>query len=310
MQIAFQRRPLGLQCSNSPRSDHKTRNQRSAAKRLHSIKQSHNENRNSISMSARRSLLATPLLWCGCGLCRGATAVTDAPSTSAFTSPSPGGGSSRNAFLDRVFAENMYTGMKEYEEAIAPVKAKLFSRLRPAGVVSPSPSPSSSTSLYVVEIGCGTGPNLQYYPRDQYQNLSITAVDPNNYMLPFLAWTAGTAEALPLEDSSADVVVCTLVLCSVIDVEKAVQEAKRVLRPGGQFLFIEHTVAQPSASLLFKLSQRVFNPLQRALADGCNLTRDPLPVIESAGFRNVESMRFAVEGMGLIAPHVAGIATA
>ena len=91
------------------------------------------------------------------------------------------------------------------------------------------------------------------------------------------------------------------------DVEKAVKEAKRVLRPGGQFLFIEHTIAQPGASFLFKISQQVLNPLQRALADGCNLTRDPLPVIERAGFSSVESMRFEVEGMGLIAPHVAGI---
>ena len=122
-------------------------------------------------------------------------------------------------------------------------------------------------------------------------------------------WRAGKAEALPLEDASTDVVVCTLVLCSVSDVEKAVKEAKRVLVPGGKFLFIEHTVGQPSASLLFKLSQQVFNPLQRLLADGCNLTRDPLPVIEEAGFKNVEAMRFEVGGMGLIKPHVAGIAT-
>ncbi|KAG7667150.1 hypothetical protein KSW81_000892 [Nannochloris sp. 'desiccata'] len=225
-------------------------------------------------------------------------------------------GAPRNAFLDRVFAQNMYTGMNEYEEAIAPVKTNLFSRLKPA-------SPSTS-SLDVVEIGIGTGPSLKYYPREEYPNLSITAVDPNNFMLPYLyknmdaqrwerdsiSWQLGTAEALPLEDSSTDVVVCTLVLCSVSDVEKAVKEATRVLRPGGQFLFIEHTIAQPNASLLFKISQRALNPMQRALADGCNLTRDPLAVIEKAGFSSVDAMRFEVEGMGLIAPHVAGIAIA
>jgi ubiquinone/menaquinone biosynthesis C-methylase UbiE len=161
----------------------------------------------------------------------------------------------------------MYTGMNEYEEAIAPVKTKLFSRLKPA---SPSTTSTSSASqkpsdlgvVEIVEIGIGTGPSLKYYPREEYPNLSIAAIDPNNYMLPYLyknmdaqgwprgsiSWQAGTAEALPLEDSSADAVVCTLVLCSVSDVDKAVKEAKRVLRPGGQFLFIEHTIAQPNAS--------------------------------------------------------------
>jgi ubiquinone/menaquinone biosynthesis C-methylase UbiE len=208
----------------------------------------------------------------------------------------------------------MFTGMAEYEKTIAPVKRQLFSQLRPAPV---------SSSLDVVEIGMGTGPSLQYYSRDK-QHVSITAVDPNDFMRPFLyknldsqgwerenvTWIAGIAENLPLKENSVDAVVCTLVLCSVADVEKAVQEAKRVLRPGGQFLFIEHTIAQPNASFLFKTSQWVLNPLQRALADGCNLTRDPLPVIERAGFQSVESMRFEVEGLGLISPHVAGIAVA
>lgn len=301
MRFAYQRRPLGISCSNV-RSDYvsRDRNHSCAVKKPHALNLKRDD-KSKLIWSSRRSLLATPALICGCGFCRGATAANGAP---------------RNAFLDRVFAQNMYTGMNEYEEAIAPVKTNLFSRLKPA-------SPSTS-SLDVVEIGIGTGPSLKYYPREEYPSLSITAVDPNNFMLPYLyknmdaqrwerdsiSWQLGTAEALPLEDSSTDVVVCTLVLCSVSDVEKAVKEATRVLRPGGQFLFIEHTIAQPNASLLFKISQRALNPMQRALADGCNLTRDPLAVIEKAGFSSVDAMRFEVEGMGLIAPHVAGIAIA
>lgn len=65
---------------------------------------------------------------------------------------------------------------------------------------------------------------------------------------------------------------------------------------------------QTSAPLLW-VGQQLFNPLQRVLADGCHLTRDPLPAIEAAGFSSVDARRLAVEGMGLIAPHVAGIAT-
>ena len=57
---------------------------------------------------------------------------------------------------------------------------------------------------------------------------------------------------------------------------------------------------------LRRLSQFCFNPLQQLLADGCHLTRDPLPAIEAAGFTRVDARRFEVAGAGLIAPHVAG----
>jgi hypothetical protein len=58
---------------------------------------------------------------------------------------------------------------------------------------------------------------------------------------------------------------------------------------------------------LLQLSQYIMNPLQEFAADGCNLTRDPLPAIESS-FERVEARRFEVEGMGLIGPHLAGMA--
>jgi hypothetical protein len=61
---------------------------------------------------------------------------------------------------------------------------------------------------------------------------------------------------------------------------------------------------------LLRLGQRMLDPLQQFLADGCHLTRDPLPAIQAAGFEGVEASRFQVDGMSLIAPHVAGIARA
>ena len=178
MGSAYQTRPFGPSCGKRQmiRSQYNRDQTISAIKKPHTTHQVPKPNQNLIG-SSRRSLLATPaLLWCGCGFCKNASAAT--PSSNDYTAP----GESRNAFLDRVFAENMFTGMHDYEEAIAPVKRSLFSRLKPPDVSSPT----SSSSLHVVEIGCGTGPNLKYYPRDQYKDISITAVDPNNFMLPYL----------------------------------------------------------------------------------------------------------------------------
>ena len=60
--------------------------------------------------------------------------------------------------------------------------------------------------------------------------------------------------------------------------------------------------------MLLQLGQRIFDPVQQLLADGCHLTRDPLPAIEAAGFPGgIDATRFELDGMALIAPHVAGI---
>ena len=250
-------------------------------------------------LPSRRTLVTAAPGLCCCACCSGPAAAAAAVA-------------GRNAFLDGVFAEAMFTGMDEYEAEILPVKTRLFGELN-------EHLAAAGTPAHVVELGAGTGPNLSYCDS---ANVALTAVDPNDAMLPFLkqnmekagwreesvTWVPGVAEALPLEDSSADAVVCTLVLCSVGDVAAAVREARRVLRPGGKFLYIEHTLARRDRALL-RVGQTLLNPLQRFCGDGCNLTRDPLPAIEGAGFAHVDALRFEVEGMGLIAPHVAGIAT-
>eukprot|EP00887_Chlorella_sp_A99_P001288 scaffold14.g1288.t1 len=219
----------------------------------------------------------------------------------------------------------MAGGMFDYEAAIAPTKRALFEQLfahNPS--FSSNSSRSSSDDLpTLLEVGIGTGPNLPYLRRSG-RDFRILGVDPNEYMRRHLeaaaarvdwpagrlSWELGDAEALPLGDASVDAAVCTLVLCSVADPPAVVREVRRVLRPGGRLLFIEHTAAPADASPLLRLGQWAFNPLQQLLADGCHLTRDPLPAIEAAGFSSVQARRFSVEGMGLIGPHVAGIATA
>ena len=106
-----------------------------------------------------------------------------------------------------------------------------------------------------------------------------------------------------------DPLLCIQVLCSVQDVSAAVKEALRVLKPGGKLFFLEHVYA-PEDRKLLQFGQKLLNPLQELLADGCHLTRDPLSVVQRSGFQSVEARRFDVPGLGVLGPHVSGIATA
>jgi SAM-dependent methyltransferase len=115
------------------------------------------------------------------------------------------------------------------------------------------------------------------------------------------------AEALPLPTSSADVVVCTLTLCSVLDPAAAVAEIRRVLKPGGSFVFVEHVLSEDDDAL--RAQQVALDGLQAKLADGCHLNRRTLQTITSAGFADYELVeRFTLPGFGLISSQVAGIA--
>ena len=116
----------------------------------------------------------------------------------------------------------------------------------------------------------------------------------------------GVAEALPLPTSSADAVVCTLTLCSVLNPEAAVAEIRRVLKPGGSFVFVEHVLSDDAA---LRAQQLALDGLQAKLADGCHLYRQTLRTIQSAGFADYELVeRFTLPGFGLISSQVAGIA--
>src|SRR5690606_22821288 len=106
----------------------------------------------------------------------------------------------------------------------------------------------------VLEIGPGSGPNFAYYAPD----VRWVGVEPNPYMYPYLRASAveqgrtidlrtAYTEALAADDASMDAVVSTLVLCSVRDVRASLAEIRRVLRPGGRYVFIEH-VAAPAGS--------------------------------------------------------------
>ena len=140
----------------------------------------------------------------------------------------------------------------------------------------------------VLEIGAGTGLNLAHYG-DGVESLALT--EPEAPMLKRLQRAANehtpnaqvlqaAAEDLPFEDDSFDTVVSTLVLCGVDDQPRAVREARRVLRPGGRLLFLEHVRAEDPGFARF---QDRMNWLNRVVV-GCDCNRPTLATIEAEGF--------------------------
>ena len=162
----------------------------------------------------------------------------------------------------------------------------------------------------VVELGPGAGPNAAHLaPGTRW-----VCVEPNRHFHRHLQKAAtahglalelheATAEALPLPDRSADAVVCTLVLCSVDDAAGVLREARRVLKPGAPFVFVEHVAAKDGSRL--RRVQRGLRKPWGLLADGCDPSRDTEAAIREAGFGRVEVERLRLP-LGLIRPHIAG----
>ncbi|MEM8534177.1 MAG: class I SAM-dependent methyltransferase [Chloroflexota bacterium] len=164
----------------------------------------------------------------------------------------------------------------------------------------------------ILEIGPGTGANLSWYP----PSIRWTGVEPNPYMHPYLHRTAAqldmnihilsnTAEHLNIQNSTIDIVVATLVLCSVKDPMRVLQEIRRVLKPDGRFVFIEH-VAAPQGSWMRRF-QHLIQPVWGICADGCHVTRETWRVIEQVGFKSVKIEHFCLP-LSVVGPHIAGTA--
>lgn len=168
---------------------------------------------------------------------------------------------------------------------------------------------------HVVEIGPGAGANLEFFP----PGVRWTGIEPNPFMHRYLQEKAGrlglevglrqgTAEQTGLPDGSADAMVATLVLCSVTDVAATLREVQRVLRPGGQFVFVEH-VAAPRGTGTRRVQDWI-RPVWNFVADGCNPNRETWVYLERAGFDALSYERFRVDvPLAFIAPAIAGTAT-
>jgi ubiquinone/menaquinone biosynthesis C-methylase UbiE len=151
-----------------------------------------------------------------------------------------------------------------------------------------------------LEIAVGTGRNLPFYGDD----VELTGIELSPTMLDIARSRArelgreadlrvGDAQALEFDDERFDTVVCTLSLCTIPDDQAAVAEVKRVLRPGGRFLLLEH-VRSPVAAV--RWGQRALDPLfVRFQAD--HLTREPLAHLQAEGF---EIDRFDRSKLGIV----------
>ncbi len=152
----------------------------------------------------------------------------------------------------------------------------------------------------VLEIGIGTGLNLPHYPTHVRK---ITAIDPNPSMhRKAEARIASTGmevdkrilggESLPFDDASFDCVVSTFTLCSIGPVDRAFGEFRRVLRPGGKFLFLEHGLSREPGVQKW---QNRLNGVQRFLGDNCHLNRDIRELVSSQPFDSHDIDEFYME---------------
>lgn len=143
----------------------------------------------------------------------------------------------------------------------------------------------------VLEIGAGTGANLDAYGPRVHRLLLLEPDPAMRSRLAARAATdtarnvllAGSASRLPVASGSVDAVISTLVLCTVRNLDGALAEIRRVLRPEGRLHLIEHVAAPPGSTL--RRAQRLVAPLWAGMAGGCLLVRPTKDLLRASGFR-------------------------
>jgi ubiquinone/menaquinone biosynthesis C-methylase UbiE len=142
----------------------------------------------------------------------------------------------------------------------------------------------------VLEVGIGSGLNLPFYGSSVHE---IVGLDPSPKLLEIAQGTArrragqvelveGTAEAIPIEDKQIDTVVSSWTMCTIPNIESALREARRVLKPSGRLRFVEHGLA-PQARV--RWWQDHLTPAWKHISGGCHLNRPIEQLIRNAGFR-------------------------
>lgn len=168
----------------------------------------------------------------------------------------------------------------------------------------------------VMEIGAGTGANLDFYPATIDQ-LILSEPDKNmrkqlqdrlkNSSISNARVSADSAENIDAADNAFDFITASLVCCSVNCPHTALLEIKRVLKPGGKLIFLEHVAAEVGSKR--RRWQNRFNPLWRTIAGNCHLNRDTENAILNAGFEIRKIQRESLrKAMPLVRPSIRGIA--
>lgn len=176
--------------------------------------------------------------------------------------------------------------MSFYSDAILPRLCDLAMRNR--HLVPYRKRVVGSAQGRVLEIGIGSGVNLSFYGAPVRE---VLALEPSRRLIamaqrsaratPPVAFIEGSAEAIPAEDDTFDTVVTTWTLCTIPRADVAIHEMRRVLKPGGRLVFVEHGLAPDET--VRRWQDRV-TPYWRKIAGGCHLNRPIRAVIEGGGF--------------------------
>jgi ubiquinone/menaquinone biosynthesis C-methylase UbiE len=168
----------------------------------------------------------------------------------------------------------------------------------------------------VLEVGFGTALNLQYYGPGVK---SLVGLDPMDVAdvdavqariaqtgFPIERQTLRADGGLPFDSGRFDCVVTTWTLCSIPEVERALGEMRRVLKPRGRYLFIEHGRSDSDSTARW---QDRINPIWKRVCDGCNINRKIDRLVEDGGFELTTLDRFRAKGPGIAAAMYRGVAT-
>ncbi len=166
----------------------------------------------------------------------------------------------------------------------------------------------------VLEIGVGSGLNIPFYNHTKVKHL--TAIDPSEELwemneneiknLGFdFEFIKASAENIPAEDNCFDTVVITYTLCSIENINKALDEVKRVLKPSGNLIFCEHGLAPEKKTQNW---QKFINPLWKKIGGGCNLNKDIPFLIKENGFKINQLQSKYIPGWKLASYNYWGIA--
>ncbi|KAK6139390.1 hypothetical protein DH2020_026898 [Rehmannia glutinosa] len=235
---------------------------------------------------------------------------------------------SRPDWYEELFASAMDKLTESYE-----AESQLFANLR-------------GKADKILEIGIGTGPNLKYYadypgidvfgvdPNRKMEKYALAAAENAGLTPSNFRFMQGVAEALPVNDASVDVPLSGIArnpfsslilmprlrkLCS-LDISHALMsyvgfmnqnlpnatKVRRVLKPGGFYIFVEHVAAKDGT--LLRYVQGILDPLQQTVVDGCHLTRNTAANIAKAGFSGLDLNQAVLSSTAFINPQIYGIA--